>query len=50
MNVLTKFINFERNTMSQKSKDSIITITAALFFVALVIYLSMQDSTAVGPL
>ncbi|CAG1770748.1 hypothetical protein BAC3_01302 [uncultured bacterium] len=30
--------------------ETIMTVTAALFFVALVIYLAMQDSTAVGPL
>lgn len=36
--------------MLKEKTDSLIAIAAALFFVVLVIYLAVQDSSAVGPL
>lgn len=37
--------------LKEKQKtDSLIAIAAALLFVILVVYLTMQDSSAVGPL
>jgi hypothetical protein len=36
--------------MLKEKTDSILAIAAALLFVVLVIYLTIQDSTAVGPL
>jgi len=36
--------------MLKEKPDSILAIAAALLFVVLVIYLTIQDSTAVGPL
>ncbi len=36
--------------MLKEKTDSFIAIAAALFFVVLVIYLVVQDSSAVGPL
>jgi hypothetical protein len=36
--------------MLKEKADTILAIAAAAFFVLLVVYLSMQDSTAVGPL
>lgn len=35
--------------MLKEKTDSIIAIAGAVFFVVLVIYLSMQDSNAIGP-
>ncbi len=45
-----KFKKTERNTMLKEKTNSIIAIAGALFFVVLVIYLTMQDSSAIGPL
>jgi hypothetical protein len=36
--------------MTKPSNDTLITIASTLFFVALVIYFLLQDTTAVGPL
>lgn len=36
--------------MVEQKKDFIIAIAAALCFLVLVVYLSLQDSAAVGPL
>jgi len=44
------FKNESQKTMLKERTDSIIAIAAAVFFVMLVIYLSMQDSTVIGPL
>lgn len=36
--------------MLKEKKDSILAIAAALLFVVLVVYLTVQDSSAIGPL
>ncbi len=36
--------------MLKEKSDSLVAIAAAVLFVLLVIYLAMQDSTAIGPL
>jgi hypothetical protein len=36
--------------MLKEKSDSVVAITAAVLFVLLVVYLAMQDSTAIGPL
>jgi|APLak6261659701_1056019.scaffolds.fasta_scaffold368413_1 hypothetical protein len=36
--------------MLKEKTDSILAIAAALLFVVLVVYLTVQDSSAIGPL
>jgi hypothetical protein len=36
--------------MLKEKSDSVLAMTAAVFFVLLVVYLSVQDTTAIGPL
>ena len=38
-----------KEKLKEKS-DSLIAMTAAIFFILLVVYLSIQDTTAIGPL
>ncbi len=38
-----------KEKLNEKS-DSLVALTAAVFFVLLVVYLSVQDTTAIGPL
>jgi hypothetical protein len=36
--------------MLKEKSDSLLATMAAIFFVLLVVYLSVQDTTAIGPL